>query len=55
MYHLNNDDITRLQKACECYKDQTGSEYMWDVYSDLQIKLDVYREQNLEVSRDEDL
>ena len=55
MYHLNEDDIARLVRACECYKDRTGSEYMWDVYDDLQDKLNLYREQNLEVSRDEDL
>ncbi len=49
MFHLNNDDIARLQKACESYKDSTGSEYMWDVYTDLQNKLRIYKEQNLEV------
>jgi len=52
MFHLNDDDIVRLQKACESYKDSTGSEYMWDVYTDLQNKLRIYREQNLDVHED---
>lgn len=44
---LSSDDISRLLRACEVYKDQTGSEYMWEVYDDLQNKLKVYTEQML--------
>ena len=31
------------------YKEQTGSEHMWDVYDDLQNKLRVYTEQMLTI------
>jgi len=47
MYHLNCTDITRLIRACEVYKDFTGSEYMWEQYDDLIQKLQTYSNQNL--------
>jgi hypothetical protein len=39
------EDIYRLIKACECYQDKTGSEYMWEKYDDLKQKLRVYMEE----------
>ena len=39
MIHFNEKDMARLEKACESYRDQTGSEYMWDQYADLIVKL----------------
>ncbi len=42
---LSADDIARLIRACEVYKDRTGSEYLWDVYDALQIKLRTYDDQ----------
>jgi hypothetical protein len=39
MIQLNQDDVCRLIRACEYYKEETGSEYMWDVYDKLQNKL----------------
>ena len=53
MYHLNEDDILRCIRAVECYKDKTGSEYLWDIYDELQSKLNLYRDQNLEVESNE--
>jgi len=47
MYHLNCTDINRLIRACEVYKDFTGSEYMWEKYDDLIQKLKTYSNQNL--------
>ena len=47
MYHLNCKDINRLIRACELYKDYTGSEYMWEQYDDLIQKLQTYSNQNL--------
>ena len=43
---LNSDDIARLIRACEMYKDYTGSEYMWDEYDRLEKKLMYYEEEN---------
>jgi hypothetical protein len=43
---LTSGDIARLIRACECYKDQTGSEYMWDEYNALQNKLKIYEDQH---------
>lgn len=42
---FKEEDIHRLITACECYKQQTGSEYMWEQYDDLQQKLKVYLDQ----------
>ena len=42
---LSPDDIARLIRACEVYKDKTGSEYLWDVYDHLQDKLRTYDDQ----------
>ena len=42
MIRFNEADVCRLIKACECYKDQSGSDYMWDVYDELQTKLHAY-------------
>ena len=36
---LTEGDVARLITACNTYKDQTGSEYMWDQYADLIVKL----------------
>jgi hypothetical protein len=47
MYHLNVNDINRLIRACELYKEHTGSEYMVEEYHHLINKLKTYREQNL--------
>jgi hypothetical protein len=44
---LSEDDITRLIRACETYKDQTGSEYIWEIYDQLECKLKMYTEQML--------
>ena len=45
---LNEKDISRLIKACECYQDRTGSEYMWDEYNNLQKRLETFIDQNYE-------
>ncbi len=42
---LNEKDISRLIKACECYQDRTGSEYMWDEYEHLLHKLHDYQQE----------
>ena len=47
MMRLSSDDITRLIRSCEVYKEQTGSEYLWEIYDELQNKLKVYTEQML--------
>jgi hypothetical protein len=47
MYLLNANDINRLIRACELYKEETGSEYMVEEYQHLINKLKTYREQNL--------
>ena len=46
MMKLNSNDINRLIRACEMYKDQTGSEYMWGEYEHLVKKLRYYQEEN---------
>lgn len=46
MMKLNKHDINRLIRACEMYKDATGSEYMWDEYEHLVTKLRYYEEEN---------
>ena len=45
MMRFKNEDIVRLIRACELYKDQTGSEWMWEQYDDLVNKLKVYKDQ----------
>tara|TARA_B100001250_G_C19147957_1_gene506725 strand:- start:98 stop:277 length:180 start_codon:yes stop_codon:yes gene_type:complete len=45
MIHFNEKDMARLEKACETYRDQTGSEYMWDEYTELIHKLKNYEEE----------
>jgi hypothetical protein len=42
---FKEDDIHLLIKACDVYKAQTGSEYMWEQYDDLQCKLKLYLDQ----------
>ena len=42
---LNEEDLHRLIRAVELYKDQTSSEWMWEQYDDLQNKLRVYLDQ----------
>ena len=37
---LNEGDVARLITACNTYKEQTGSEYMWDEYQHLIEKLE---------------
>ena len=45
MIQFNQHDICNLIRACEIYKEKTGSEYMWDIYDDLQKKLEAYGEE----------
>ena len=42
---FNEDDVTRLIRACELYQSRTGSEYMWEQYDDLINKLKTYQDQ----------
>ena len=49
---LNTNDILRLITACRTYKDQTGSEWMWEQYNKLIDKLQLYQEQNLSSAED---
>lgn len=42
---FNQTDIYRLIQGCECYKDKTGSEFMWEQYDDLIQKLKAYKEE----------
>ncbi len=42
---FKEEDIHRLIRAVELYKSQTGSEYMWDEYDNLQHKLKQYLDQ----------
>ena len=46
MMKLTSADINRLIRACEVYKEHTGSEYMWDEYHGLIEKLHYYKEEN---------
>ena len=45
MIRFNSGEICNLLRACECYKEKTGSEFMWDVFDDLQKKLESYGEE----------
>ena len=40
---LNEVDVARLITACNIYKEKTGSEYMWDEYTELVEKLEQLR------------
>lgn len=42
---FSDDDINRLIRAVEYYKDTTGSEWIWDEYDSLAKKLRVYLDQ----------
>ena len=46
MMKLTSADINRLIRACEVYKEHTGSEYMWEEYHGLIEKLYYYKEEN---------
>ena len=48
MYRLTEHDLARLVTACKVYKDQTGSEYMWDEYDHLERRLTTFMDQNYE-------
>ena len=48
MYRLTEHDLGRLVTACQRYKDQTGSEFMWDEYDHLQKRLETYIDQKYE-------
>ena len=37
--------MARLEKACETYREQSGSEYMWDEYTHLLNKLKNYEQE----------
>ena len=45
MIQFNPDEVARLLVAARRYKDQTGSEYMWDLYESLEKKLLAYYEE----------
>ena len=45
MIQFNEGEVCNLIRACECYKDKTGSEYMWDAFDNLQKKLEAYGEE----------
>ena len=45
MIQFNSGEVCNLIRACECYKEKTGSEYMWDQFDDLQKKLEAYGEE----------
>ena len=42
---FSQDEVARLLVATRRYKDQTGSEYMWDLYEKLEQKLLAYSEE----------
>lgn len=45
MIQFTQSEVARLLTAVRRYKDQTGSEYMWDVYDALDKKLLAYYEE----------
>ena len=45
MMRFNEDDICRMIRACEFFKEVTGSEYIWEKYDTLLTKLRTYQEQ----------
>jgi len=46
MMKLTSEDINRIVRACEFYKHETGSEYIWDQYQHHSEKLKYYKEEN---------
>ncbi len=49
---LNQGDVHRLITACNLYKENTSSEYMWDEYNHLIKKLEQLCEQgNCNISK----
>ena len=49
---LNQGDVYRLITACNLYKENTSSEYMWDEYDHLIKKLEQLCEQgNCNISK----
>lgn len=55
MYTFREDDIFRLLTACELYKQQTGSEFIWEQYNTLTEKLKLYLEQNFPDGREKNV
>ena len=45
MIKFNTGEVCNLIRACECYKRETGSEFMWDAFDNLQKKLEAYGEE----------
>jgi len=45
MIRFNRHEVCHLIRACEAYKEKTGSEFMWDVYDDIEKKLEAYGEE----------
>ena len=45
MIQFNRDEVCQLIRDINCYKEKTGSEYMWDVYDELQKKVEAYGEE----------
>lgn len=46
MYSFQEKDIYRLISACRHYMNQTSSEYLYEEYSEIMRKLEIYVEQN---------
>lgn len=55
MYSFKETDINRLIEACNLYKENTGSEYMWEEYDSLIGKLKTYLEQNFPDGREKNI
>ena len=55
MYSLKEHDILRLLTACEWYKGETGSEFIWEEYNKLTEKLKLYLEQNFPDGREKNI
>ena len=45
MIQFKDHEIYKLVKACETYKNSTGSEFIWDEYEALIAKLKRYAEE----------
>ena len=46
MIQFKEDEVCRMVRAITYYRDQvTGSDYMWDQYNDLIVKLYAYGEE----------
>ena len=52
MIRFTPDEVARLLVGVRRYKDQTGSEYMWDLYENLEQKLLAYNEEVTPASND---